>query len=1785
MKGKISKRLLSLILAVIMVVSVVPMGVFEASAANMSIQDVATLTNFRPGDHPGLNCKTFCNAVWKKLYGTDLGSQKENQIELNVGSANYQVGRTLAVNDYTFNLESVSSLLKQAVPGDVMQFKSNKYTLHAIMIYSNNGTGLTIYDCIRIGGIYTVRLKTYNTYREFYNGWFNCTAGEGISLYRSPKNDQGDTGSGGTGSGGTGNGGNDDPHVNKNAVKATGTYRSNGSSVALRSEPATITGYRHFYIPKYTEIFVTETKYNWGKCTYKGVTGWTCLDYYTQVSIPDAGVPRINEISTKDVSQGSLITVNWAAVSNATKYKISVNGGSEIDIGNNTTYSLKLDQAKTYSFKVQAYNSANKASGWSNTVSCTAHAPCQVRFVDYDGSEIETVTVKYGESARTPNSPVRKGYTFRGWNGSYYNVKSDIIIKAEYKINTYTVNFYGQDGKLLETAQKVNYGGNATPPDPNTPDGYTFLGWDSDEYLEVYTDKSDKTIDIHGIYQWANSDLPVVCTITSAMRQGDGYYVYFDLENKVDKVQKGRAVVALKTSDDKLVDITESTAFSIGGNAKKTGMEVFVPSSSAASSVEVIIVADYATGVPISSLSVCESIYNADNWSDWQIGTLPSEAAGEERTLYRYRDKEFSTGTRMTKDGWTYTGVRNETLVRRTGFQDTKLTTYDNETGRCSWINTRTVDVYGDRTVYIYYHYHNPAGGSGKQHYWCPTYHGAQTDYGVAVAGKWSYHTIVRYNEPLTDWGASSCNSAKRKYKDADCPYCTSATANQYWFLNNGYPQIEKNVVIGTKEQYDYSFYEYTYNFYRWKPWSDWSTATVTKLDNREIQTQTQYRTMGTDAGVEDESGVTRTEPINLPESLAGKQVTLSVYGYTGASDYTNFYIGQKVLDENGDCVFKYKLREEPSKENGDLTVAIGIEGTDYMQVVRTIKVDKPTYKVIFRDLEDKIISEQTITEGENAVVPEATAFEGYTFIGWDKSATNITSDIEIKAEYEKNTYTVIFIDWHNKLYEVKTFEHGAPLTAPDIAYVTGYDFAGWDKIIEGHEIVTKDMVVTAEYDKKVFTVTFCDFDGNPVSIQEIEYGDSALPPELDDGENGEQFAGWFDPDEYEYVDNSIVIYPSFYFEETTDLPEASYCSGEYDGAIELELTTTDENAVIYYYLGDDQSTEAIYTEPITIDKSTTVTYYATSFGKNDSEAVTGYYCINNDEVSGWMLQSALPADVTANPDDYIVESAKGYRYKDTQSTELVSVYKPLLNNGWKWESSTWSSYTAWQDAEIVADSKYIEHQVETREVDDTSVTWYKYTRYKYIDSNGAVQYSPTAVEGYECTEETLRIPDKLSIAGFLDDDVTTYYEYNGERWFKRTTAAGLKTQYRSRYKICTYYKWTEWGTTAPTSTETRAYETDTVYRYSVQNYHIVDIVTGFGDMPITSLMKSGMVYDTSALEIEGYTFDGLYTNEALTTAFGATTPITESVTLYAKYTPKKYTVRFQMQDGTTIPVQMQDGTEAETQQVDYLGSATEPEKDAIPNWTFVSWDKDFDCITGDTVITGKYIKNTEYAYINFDRTSADMYQGMSFTLVYLITPLNLANETVEWSTSDPSIATVDDKGKVTAISAGEATITATVVKSKQKATCTINVTADKANYIVLKSDTYLGYDSLGYLRGVKLKTTTSDLSREFANVTLIYQNMYGSELGEDSLISTGSTIMLYNGSKLVDSKSVVVTGDVYPDGAISNKDVALMLRVMLNKTTVEECQQIAMDVNGDGYINNKDAAMVARYMVGKENF
>lgn len=140
-------------------------------------------------------------------------------------------------------------------------------------------------------------------------------------------------------------------------------------------------------------------------------------------------------------------------------------------------------------------------------------------------------------------------------------------------------------------------------------------------------------------------------------------------------------------------------------------------------------------------------------------------------------------------------------------------------------------------------------------------------------------------------------------------------------------------------------------------------------------------------------------------------------------------------------------------------------------------------------------------------------------------------------------------------------------------------------------------------------------------------------------------------------------------------------------------------------------------------------------------------------------------------------------------------------------------------------------------------------------------------------------------------------------------------------------------------------------------NKYTVQFVSDHGSFEDQTI-EYGKLIKTDKLtipEVEGYTFDGWYTED--NTKFDFTTPIKSNTTVYAKWTAKDYEVSFVTEHGKAPA----------SQNVKYNGTATNPGELTEEGYTFIGWYTDHTCttefkfstpITGDTKVYAKWEKN-----------------------------------------------------------------------------------------------------------------------------------------------------------------------------------------------------------------------------------
>lgn len=950
------------------------------------------------------------------------------------------------------------------------------------------------------------------------------------------------------------------------------------------------------------------------------------------------GTPRVQLANTEDqLPVGRTATVKWAEDSRAANYTVTLyHEGMPVDTVTQTEnmFSFTLDEVGDYEVTVYAENAVG-CSEESEPVEVESMAPVTVTFIDAaedgeDGEVLAEITVEYGAFPEEIPAPSRRGYDFKGWKAEGSRVTSldgyldtrmeeDTVYHAVYQPKVYEVTIYDADGIDIGV-QEVSYQESAGMPDYSSrvPEGYTFAGWavtraDENDSACDYT-CVDSDMEVQAVVRWANETLPVYVTVDEAVADG-GYVVPVTLKNWPDAESSVYVCVALKTTDpvtgaQKTV-YTDRERLRLDAGEEEVELLFELDYAGNAEIAEVLVLErkeDDTTGSAYSETVTAEIVAKSywTEWSDWSTQT-PVEEDGriiETTTEYSYRTKETKNVVRTLLSGWTMNGW---TLYDTT----TELGDYgswsDWSDSAVTATDTRQVQT---RLGYHYYYYTCSNCGARM--------HGYGTCY--SWAGGCGKSTI--YSNSATIFRDSIPYTSAGDFHGTGVHYIDSGTNGRgYAYINPASGYYRAPI---TQYRYRTRQEKIIDHYYRWTDWSDWSAETAFESDTQEVMTRTLYRycdeVKGEIPGTADTSGMIYTFDgfIGVDEDLQGKKATIMVYQSKNmdANQYQMQYIGQTEIGEDNSYRFSFIPKDEPSVGRGNYVVALGIEGTTGLLNIGVVEAPKRELNVKFYYVDETtgesiVLSEQTVTEGGDAQIPDAPEREGYVFLGWSTRTTNLIGDTSIEAIYAPRTYTVVFVDWANESVGFQTAEAGTPFDLPDAPEAEGKTFLGWDVLLEDENaVITGNMVVTAVYETETYIVRFLDEEGAPVSVQTVAYGDSAEPP-ADLTVNGMAFLGWSTEDTWWNVTDDMDVQPIIAYAETTAAPMANI--PEYSSGLStvLELTAED-GAVIYYTLDGTEPTEEsdVYTEPIYLEDTAYVMAMAVSAEKNNSEIthITFYY-------------------------------------------------------------------------------------------------------------------------------------------------------------------------------------------------------------------------------------------------------------------------------------------------------------------------------------------------------------------------------------------------------------------------------------------------------------------------------------------------------------------------------------------------------------------------------------------------
>ncbi len=141
---------------------------------------------------------------------------------------------------------------------------------------------------------------------------------------------------------------------------------------------------------------------------------------------------------------------------------------------------------------------------------------------------------------------------------------------------------------------------------------------------------------------------------------------------------------------------------------------------------------------------------------------------------------------------------------------------------------------------------------------------------------------------------------------------------------------------------------------------------------------------------------------------------------------------------------------------------------------------------------------------------------------------------------------------------------------------------------------------------------------------------------------------------------------------------------------------------------------------------------------------------------------------------------------------------------------------------------------------------------------------------------------------------------------------------------------------------------------------------------------------------------------------------------------------------------------------------------------------------TCKVTVTEKIIPVTS---VSLDNSRLDLIEGEAAQLIATVLPENATNKNVTWKSSTPSIATVDQRGNIKAVSEGIATITVTTEDGSKKDTCEVNV----AKKVIPVTGVTLNETKLELVEGESAQLTATILPANATN-----KNVTWSSFGTD---------------------------------------------------------------------------------------
>ena len=809
-------------------------------------------------------------------------------------------------------------------------------------------------------------------------------------------------------------------------------------------------------------------------------------------------------ISSSSVSNGTKVTISGS--SGATIF-YTTNGSNPTESSNKYNGAFVLSNSATVK-AIAMQNCRFNSSVASKSVTVTKHT---VTFKDWNGSVLKTQSVFHGGAATAPANPTRTGYTFTGWDKAFNNVTADLVVTAQYSANTYTVTFKDWNGTVLKT-QQVQYGGAATAPANPTRVGYTFTGWDKaftnvtanlvvtaqysiNTYTVTFKDWNGTVLKTQQVQYGGAATAPANPTRTG--------YTFTGWDKAFTNVTANLVVTAQYVQNEPVSTPVPSDVPQIVVESKTT---------SAGSTVAVNISIANNPGIVSMTLHVnFDSRLELVSVQD--TGLLPGQVHPtvmiNPYTLVWAND---SATQNYTVNGTIATLNFNVPENLEEGDYAISVS-YDNDEYEIYDCNAETIDfavVNGKISVtdIIY----GDVNGDGKVNNldrlvltrylanW-PDYPASRIKPGADTNADGKINNLDRLilTRHLANWpDYATLPWSSGKSGSAAVEPTSYTKGNEPTVIVNSVEAMPgETVSVSIDIANNPGIISMTLDV-AFDP-----SLTLLSVDNTGLLPgylpcavmQNPYTLVWANDAASEDIYVNGTivnfvfkvaddaEPGSYSIVVTYNLDDYDIYNYN--SEPVEFAIQNGAVTvaaaqpEMHTVTFKdwdgTVLKTQEVQHGGDAEAPadptrVGYTFTGWdkefanimADLVVTAQYEINTYTVTFKDWDGTELKTQEVQHGGDAEAPADPTRTGYTFTGWDKAFTNITADLVVTARYEINTYTVTFKDWNGTVLKTQEVQYGGDAEAPADPTRVGYTFTGWDKAFTN---IMADLVVTAQYE------------------------------------------------------------------------------------------------------------------------------------------------------------------------------------------------------------------------------------------------------------------------------------------------------------------------------------------------------------------------------------------------------------------------------------------------------------------------------------------------------------------------------------------------------------------------------------------------------------------------------------------------------------------------------------------------------------------------------------------------